>query len=58
MFLSNLPKHICRNASFDLRSLGRADKDGIRLVLKLEFDPKNKTLQSKQRSFLKLILSN
>jgi hypothetical protein len=28
-------------ASVGLRSLGRVDRNGIRLVLKLEFDPKN-----------------
>jgi hypothetical protein len=43
MFLLNLPKHICRNASLGLRSLGRASRNGIRLVLKLEFNPKNYT---------------
>ncbi len=40
MFLLGLPKQICKNASFGLRSSGRANKNGIRLVLKLEFDPK------------------
>ncbi len=28
MFLSNLPKKICRNASLGLRSLGRVDMNG------------------------------
>ncbi len=41
MFLSSLPKHICKNASLGLRNLGRTDKNGIRLVLKLEFDLEN-----------------
>jgi hypothetical protein len=41
MFLSNLPKQICINASFGLRSLGRANRNGIGLVLKLEFNPEN-----------------
>jgi hypothetical protein len=40
MFLSNLPKQIYRNVSLGLRSLERVDKNGIKLVLKLEFDPK------------------
>jgi hypothetical protein len=29
------------NASLGLRSLGRANMNGIRLVLKLDFNPKN-----------------
>jgi hypothetical protein len=56
MFLSSLPKHICKNASLGLRSLGRVDKNKIRFVLKVEFNPKNETLQSKQGSFFKLII--
>jgi len=57
MFLSSLPKQSCKNASLGLRSLGRANKNGIRLVLKLEFDPKKNKIQSKQGSFFKLIVS-
>jgi hypothetical protein len=41
MFLSSLPEQICKIASIGLRSLGKVDRNGIRLVLKLEFDPKN-----------------
>jgi hypothetical protein len=51
MFLSSLPKKICKNASLGLRNLGRVDMNGIKLVLKLEFDPENLTFQSKQGSF-------
>jgi hypothetical protein len=54
MFLSNLPKHICKNASLDLRSLGKKDRIGIRLVLKLKFNPKiqnkNSNIAIKQSS--------
>jgi hypothetical protein len=56
MFLSSLPKYICKTASLGLRSLGKANMNGKRFVLKLEFDPKIYTLQSKQGSFLKLII--
>jgi hypothetical protein len=56
MFLSSLPKQICRNASLGLRNLGRVDNNGIRFILKLDFDPKNKTFKSKQGSFFKLII--
>jgi len=42
MFLSSLPKYISKNTSLGVRSLKRADKNEIRFVLKLEFDPKNK----------------
>jgi hypothetical protein len=41
MFPLSMIKHICKNASPSLRSLERVDKNGIRRVLKLEFDPKN-----------------
>jgi hypothetical protein len=41
MFPSSLPKEIYISASLGLRSLERIDKNGIRLVLKMEFNPKN-----------------
>jgi hypothetical protein len=41
MFPSSLPKEVCRNASLGLRSLERIDKNGIRLVLKMEFNLEN-----------------
>jgi hypothetical protein len=39
--LSSLPKQICKNASLGLISLGKVNMNGIRFVLKLEFNPKN-----------------
>jgi hypothetical protein len=41
MFPSNLPKEICKSASLGLRSWERTDNNGIRLALKMEFNPKN-----------------
>jgi hypothetical protein len=37
---SNICKHICKSASLGLKSLEKVDKNGTRLVWKLEFDPK------------------
>jgi hypothetical protein len=60
MFLSNLSKQIFKNASLDLRSLGKKDRIGIRLVLKLKFNPKIQTKNSnipiKQSSSFKHII--
>jgi hypothetical protein len=56
MFVSNLPKQICKNASLGLRSLGKKDRNGIRFILKLEFNPKIQTFQWKQGSSLKHII--
>jgi hypothetical protein len=44
MFSLNLLKQICKSGSLGLRSLERVDKNGIRCVLKLEFDLKKLTL--------------
>jgi len=41
MFLSSLPKWIYKNASLGLRILRKVDMNGIKLVLKLELNPKN-----------------
>ncbi len=41
MFPLSLLNQICKNASLGLRILGREDRNGIRLVLKLEFGDEN-----------------
>jgi hypothetical protein len=38
MFPLSLLKYICKNASLGLIDLGRENRNGIRLVLKLEFN--------------------
>ncbi len=40
----SLPKQTCKNASFGPKNMGRENRNGIKLVLKVEVGQVNQTL--------------